>query len=66
MADQVSQYFDAKNPTITAPGEGRLGGPRELDFFTALERIQQAWFVVMDNQLNRSRGYRNRFMRAVR
>lgn len=63
---EMRDYFDRANPTIVAPGEGRLGGPRQLDLYTAWNRLSRRLFVTMPTQLDRCRSFRNRFIQAVR
>ena len=66
MPDAIRSYFDLANPTIVEPGEGRLGGPRSQDFFTAWNRLSRALFVTVPQQLDRTRVNRNRFLSAVK
>jgi hypothetical protein len=66
VADAVRTYFDNLNPAIVAPGEGRLGGPRQMDLFTAWNRLSKALFLTYPQQLDRCKVNRNKYVQTVR
>ena len=63
----LRQYFDAKVPV--APGEGRQPAPPQTEGKTWRQgwtELSRQLFVVMPNQLDRARVFRNRYDSAVR
>jgi hypothetical protein len=61
----MRQYFDAKVPV--APGEGRpnIPGIQQKTWRQAWTELSKQLFVVMPNQLDRARVFRNRYDSAV-
>lgn len=66
MPDPLRNYMDNANPTITAPGEGRLGGPRSADLPIAWNRLARTLGVSYPRALDRCRSFRNAFTTVVR
>lgn len=63
----LREYFDAKVPV--APGEGRPpapSGPPQRTWRQGWTELSKQLFVVMPNQLDRARVFRNRYDSAVR
>ena len=66
MADQMRNYFDSRVPV--EPPHSFSGGPRpgRRTWQTAWNNLSKQLFVVMPNQLDRTRVNRNKFLKAVK
>lgn len=61
----LREYFDNKVPVRPKPGDPDFVGPPAPNWRTSWNNLARQLYIVLPNQLDRARTFRNRFMRAV-
>ena len=64
MASPIRDYFNRTNPVVYT-GSHDVPRPESRDIYKAWDRFARAAYVTLPAQLDRARGFRNRYLRAV-